>query len=262
MFKNTQFKCFDEWLVNFVNGRNKWYSSWFDSKYYHILYSSRDYQEAERFIFRLFEYLNVRKGEKVMDLACGKGRHSKVMAKLGANVFGLDLSKESIDFAKNYEQKNLKFDVHDMREIYKEDSFDKVLNLFTSIGYFDNTDDNKLVIEAVYENLNKGGIFVIDFFNTKKVIENFVPSEEKVVEDIKFDIQRSLENGFILKQIDFSDNGIEYSFTEKVQALNYNDFQKLLKGKFKITKTFGDYELNSFDELISNRLILVCEKIS
>ena len=73
-----------------------WYSSWFDTPYYHLLYKNRDEQEAKAFIDLLCQYLNLPAGSLALDLACGKGRHAKVMAENGLNVTGLDLSPGSI----------------------------------------------------------------------------------------------------------------------------------------------------------------------
>ena len=123
--------------------KNTWYASWFDTPYYHILYKDRDHEEAQLFIDNLNQYLNIAEDAKVLDLACGRGRHSIYLNKLGHNVIGADLSANSINYAKQYENENLKFVVHDMREPFVE-KFDTILNLFTSFGYFPNEKDNSL----------------------------------------------------------------------------------------------------------------------
>ena len=115
-----------------------WFSEWFDSRYYHILYKNRDQQEAERFLKNLSKLELFKKNSKIIDIACGKGRHSLFLSELGYDVTGVDLSKNSIKHAKQFEKENLKFDVADMRETYKNNSFDISLNLFTSFGYFNN----------------------------------------------------------------------------------------------------------------------------
>ena len=74
-------------------------------------------------------------------MACGKGRHSVHLNSLGYQVTGLDLSEESIAYAKQFENSSLHFDVHDMSTPY-HDQFDAVFNLFTSFGYFENEEDN------------------------------------------------------------------------------------------------------------------------
>ena len=70
---------------------SEWYKDWFNSPYYHKLYFNRDEQEAEKFISQLLNFLKPPAGSKMVDVACGKGRHSKFLAEQGFNVTGLDV---------------------------------------------------------------------------------------------------------------------------------------------------------------------------
>jgi SAM-dependent methyltransferase len=123
-----------------------WFKEWFNTPYYHILYKDRDFVEAENFIRNLTQDLQLSKDAKIIDLACGKGRHSVFLQQLGYEVLGVDLSEESIEHNKQFETSStetlkLTFEVHDMRnELYPNVSSEKVnavFNLFTSFGYFD-----------------------------------------------------------------------------------------------------------------------------
>ena len=101
----------------------------------------------------------------------------------------------------------------------------------------------------------------LDFFNSKKVISELVETEQKTLSGIEFNINRKIEEGFILKNIKFEDNGKKFEFTEKVKALNYSDFYKIFDSiNLKITYKFGDYQLNKFDPKSSDRLILIAKK--
>jgi len=240
---------------------NKWFDTWFDTKYYHILYKNRDFSEAENFISNLVNDLKVDKNGTVLDLACGKGRHSIYLNKLGFNVIGVDLSKESIEFANRYKNDKLSFFVHDMREPMANKSFNFVFNLFTSIGYFDDVKENEKMLKSIDSYTAEDGVLVIDFMNAYKVINNLVKSEIKVVDGITFNISREVINGFIVKTITFSDAGKDYKFQEKVQALQLSDFERYLKStNFSIYKTVGDYNLGNFDLENSNRLIIFAKK--
>ena len=75
---------------------DKKYNNWFDSKYYHILYDNRDNNEAKGFVETILKHLKLKKNSKILDAACGKGRHSVEIEKFGYNVTGIDLSKNSI----------------------------------------------------------------------------------------------------------------------------------------------------------------------
>ena len=112
-----------------------WFTDWFNTPYYHILYKDRNDNEAQQFIKKITEFLSLPKNATLLDLPCGKGRHSVFLNSLGFKVIGADLSENSIQHAKNFENENLKFIVQDMREpLHKK--YDAVFNLFTSFGYF------------------------------------------------------------------------------------------------------------------------------
>ncbi len=240
--------------------KKEWFSKWFDSPYYHILYKNRNTNEAQLFIDNLFNFLNLPLHSNIIDLACGKGRHAAYIASLGYNVLGIDLSKNSIDYAKKtYKQAHLKFEIHDMRRKLDLDTKAlAVFNFFTSFGYFESIDENIQTIRNIKENLKPNGYFCIDFFNGNKVVKTLVKEEEKEVNGILFYINRSYDNGRIVKNIHFNDNGIDYHFTERVQALTYNDFNNMLsENEFNIEHTFGDYNLAPYNNDSSNRLIII-----
>lgn len=237
--------------------KNNWYSSWFNTPYYHLLYKDRNHREAAVFMKGLTNYLELKKGASILDLACGKGRHSKYLFRQGFDVTGVDLSEESIEYAKQYERTRLHFDVHDMRELYPK-KFDAVFNLFTSFGYFEKESDNLKTIKAIKQKLNPGGYGVIDFMNSKLAIKKLVSQEKKKVGGIKFYMEKYVEDNFIVKEIRFSDEGRDYFYTERVRALTLKDFKAYFQeAEMNLKKVFGDYQLHDFDPETSERLILI-----
>ena len=238
-----------------------WFANWFDSPYYHTLYKNRDEKEAQVFIDNLIDYLQIHKGSKLIDIACGKGRHAKYFNKKGMDVVGVDLSQNSINTAIKDENKNLQFLAHDMRENYQENAFDVVTNLFTSFGYFENNKDEQKAINAMANNLKKEGMLIIDFMNAKKVIANLVLNEQKTINNIQFDITRQVKDGYILKDIRITDGKEEQQFQEKVKAITLADYSEFITNAgLKIIDIFGNYKLDNFYEKISDRLILICKK--
>lgn len=234
-----------------------WYTDWFDTPFYHILYQDRDHREAGLFMDRLTSYLQLPTAASVLDLACGKGRHSIYLNTLGFEVTGVDLSEKSITYAKSFENDTLHFARHDMSTPYPE-KFDAVFNLFTSFGYFEREEDNLNTIKSIKAALKHNGTAVIDFLNVNFVEKNLVPKEIKKVNNIAFHIQRYIENKYIFKVIDFEYQGESYHFTERVKALNFRDFKSYFhEAGVHLLTTFGDYKLNSFQEGTSERLILV-----
>lgn len=239
----------------------EWFEAWFDTKYYHTLYSHRNYEEAEQFIHKLCDHLELPLGSRVLDFACGKGRHSFFLNRLGYDVLGVDLSFNSIASAKKMEKDGLNFAVSDIREVIPGQKFDTIFNLFTSFGYFNSLDENLKVMKAIERMLEPDGIFVIDFMNANKVLNNLVPKESIQRSDITFDITRRHENGQIIKTIDFNDNDTDYHFEERVQTINLEDFTELIeKAGLQLIETFGNYQLDSYDPNNSDRLILIGKK--
>jgi len=238
----------------------EWFAEWFDTSYYHQLYQNRDEEEARLFISNLLNLLNLPKTAFLLDLACGKGRHASTLNSFGYKVLGLDLSPNSIQEAQKYANENLSFATHDMREVLENHQFDAVFNLFTSFGYFDDESENEKVCAAISKMLPPGGKLIIDFMNAQKVIANLVEKEQKMVGEIAFNLERKYDGKHIFKDIRFQDNGRNFHFTERVQALKLVDFQRLLDKDFRIMATFGSFDLQTYSETDSDRLILIAEK--
>lgn len=244
-----------------------WYSCWFDTPYYHILYKDRNDAEAQVFMDNLTHYLNLPEEAKILDLACGKGRHSIYLNELGYDVTGADLSENSIAEASKSSNEKLHFKVHDMRVPFEE-KYDAVFNLFTSFGYFENDNDNFKTLTAIKESLTEYGFAVIDFLNADYVINNLVAEEVKTVDGIDFHIKRYVKDNHIYKEIDFEDTraegersgakGEKFHFTEKVQALRLTDFETMMeKADIYLLDIFGDYKLRKFFKNESERLIMI-----
>jgi 2-polyprenyl-3-methyl-5-hydroxy-6-metoxy-1,4-benzoquinol methylase len=241
--------------------KKEWFADWFDTSYYHTLYKNRNEEEATIFIQNLIEHLSLAAGASVLDLACGKGRHSVTLNNLGFTVLGVDLSQNSIQQAKKFENETLHFSVHDMREVIPDKQFSAVFNLFTSFGYFDSLAENNQVIQSVHAMLEPNGLLVIDFMNAHKVIEHLVTAEEKVIDGIRFQIERKFDGTHIYKHIHVEDGEYKQSYVERVQALKQADFIELLENNdFTILSTFGDFHLGRFVEATSDRLILLAKK--
>ena len=241
--------------------RKEWFASWFDTAYYHILYKDRDKHEAARFVKKLCQNLNLPENSNVLDLACGMGRHSLTLHNLDFNVLGADLSENSIKQARKDAPEGLEFIVHDMRKTISGRKFDVVFNLFTSFGYFDNSDENEKVLQSIHEMLKTDGRVVIDFLNATKVVKNL--EHQKIISrsGIDFHITKRFDGTHIFKEIRFEDKGQHFHFEERVQALTLENFKSLFQATgFDILSTFGDLELNAFDEINSDRLILVAKK--
>ena len=129
------------------------------------LFTEDHWARAENEINDIIVLLGARKGNKVLDLCCGPGRHSIELAKKRLIVTSVDRTSSYIDNVKKLAIENnvdIECIIEDMRKFRRTDTFDIVLNLYTSFGFFPNRDDGKFVLYNVYSSLKKSGKFLID----------------------------------------------------------------------------------------------------
>ena len=241
---------------------NNWYKTWFDTEFYHDLYSHRDEGEARIFISTMIMFLEIHPGQRVMDMACGKGRHSRVLESHGLEVVGFDLSKQSIDKAKIYESETMAFDVHDMRKSFtKFGKFDVIFNLFTSFGYFSDPEDDQKTIRNVHKALVTEGFFVQDYLNAASVIDSLPQNGSKETETSNFSWKKHIADGLILKDITVENGKDQHYFQEKVKVYSLEELVKLHEeAGLKVQDVFGSYELDPYSEKESPRIIIISKK--
>lgn len=236
-----------------------WFTDWFNTSYYHILYKERNDKDAELFMKNITSFLNLPKNTHILDLPCGKGRHSLFLNSLGYRVTGADLAKNSIRSAKEFENDTLKFKLHDMRQSL-DYNYGAIFNLFTSFGYFKDDIEDLLILDNFKQGLKKEGYFVLDFLNAEKVKLNLVTKETKTIDNIIFNIKREVKNGFIFKYISFFADDKNHFYTEQVKYLDLYKMKTYFeKIGFKITDIFGNYHLKTFEAKTSDRLIIIAK---
>lgn len=241
--------------------KKEWFTDWFDSPYYYTLYKSRDEKEAQNTLDNLLRALDLPSGARILDLACGKGRHSRYLAEKGFDVTGLDISDASITFARQYEHERLAFYQHDMRLPFRTNYFDAVMNMFTSFGYFETDRDHLLTLKNVQNNLKPGGLFLLDYFNSLWIRNNLVKSDAVTVDGIEFRMKRIIRGGYVSKKVEFSADGKQFHFHERVRLFTLADFESLFtEAGLEIRHTYGDYDLGNFDADTSKRLIIIAKK--
>ena len=224
-----------------------WYEQWFGEDYLHI-YQHRDETEAERAIELIATNLVGRKIDAVLDLACGAGRHTRILEERWWTV-GLDLSMSLLKIARR-ETTGARYVRADMREIpFAANSFDLVVNLFTSFGYFDDDREHVRVLSCVKSSLTSGGTLVIDFLNATKVRHTLVPYDERDQNGITIEQRRRIspDNRFVEKKITLRERGKDY--IERVRLLSPKDLERMLiTAGFQVSKVFGDYAGRGWSE--------------
>jgi SAM-dependent methyltransferase len=241
----------------------EWYKAWFNSPFYHKLYFEHDENEAQKFILRLLKYLKPQEGSRFLDVACGRGRHSRFLAAQGIDVTGIDLSVDSIQYAKQFEKENLHFYQHDMRLPMWANYFDYALNFFTSFGYFATRREHDDAIRTIAKSLKQRGVLLFDYLNVHYVEERLVHDEIKMVGDTQYEIHRWMDKDHFYKKIIVTDPSLNApkEFTEEVAKLSLGDFTDMLSfQKLQVIDVFGNYELSNYDIRRTPRMIVVGRK--
>jgi SAM-dependent methyltransferase len=256
-----------------IKKTDDWYKSWFSTQDYLELYKHRDNTDASKIVSLIFNHINLPEGSSVLDLACGNGRHSVLLAEKGMKVTGIDLSDYLISQAcskkltdyKDFAE-NLSFEIRDMRDIDHENNFDMVVNLFSSFGYFEDDKENEKVINSISRSLRKGGYFVLDFLNKDYLENRLVPFDVKRTEG-KIIVQvREVKNSFVYKHILIFKNSVEEypalaQFTERIRLYTEENFRNMLaKNGLKVINVFGDFAGSKYDRNDSERLIIFSQK--
>lgn len=242
-----------------------WYKNWFNSPFYHKLYFERDEKEAEDFIRQLIAHLQPAAGSRMLDVACGKGRHSKTLAALGYSVTGIDISSDSIAYAKQFEKENLDFFVHDMRLPFWGNYFNFAFNFFTSFGYFKTRREHDDAIRTISKSLKAGGIFVIDYLNVHYAEDHLLKNEQKLIEGTTYEIKRWDDETHFYKKISVTDTTLSFpiEYTEKVAKFSLGDFTDMLSFQgMQVKEVFGDYSFSHYDVRKTPRMIIIAEKNS
>jgi SAM-dependent methyltransferase len=243
----------------------EWYKAWFDSPFYHKLYFERDEDEAQKFILRLLDFLKPVAGSRILDVACGRGRHSKFLAEQEFDVTGIDLSFTSIEYAKQFEKENLHFYQHDMRLPMWVNYFNFAFNFFTSFGYFASRREHDDAMRTIVKSLKPGGTLLFDYLNVHYVEERLVHDEVKTIGSTQYKIHRWMDADHFYKKITITDPSIDMplEFCEKVAKLSLGDFTDMLSFQdLQVVDVFGNYELESYDVKKTPRMIVVARKVS
>lgn len=241
-----------------------WFNDWFNSKFYLKVYSHRDETEAERLVNLIIRELELNSGTKVLDMACGSGRHAVIFAKRGYEVIAVDLSKLLISEAeKNADENNvkIKFVLSDILKFQTESRYKIVLNLFTSFGYFDSDEENFQVIKKAYDLVEDDGYFVLDYFNKNYLLKNLIPITVFSENGYRITQNRTIRENRVRKNITIENKDSVVEFYESVRVYSYEEISEFIsKVGFKIDYKYGDYDGNHFNLDSSPRLIFFARK--
>ncbi len=240
-----------------------WFKDWFNSPYYHQLYFNRDEKEAAAFIDKLINLLQPPPFSLMLDVACGKGRHSIHLAEKGFDVTGIDLSEDSIQEALQHETKTLHFYRHDMRLPFWINYFDYAFNFFTSFGYFNTRREHDNAIRTIAQSIKPGGTFVLDYLNVHYAEDHLIHQFDKEIDGVNYFITKWYDETHFYKKIQVEDDSLDTPliYTEKVAKFSLGDFTEMFAYQgLQIQEVYGDYNFGNYDVRKSPRLIVMAKK--
>lgn len=227
--------------------------SWFVKSFqedYSTLYQHRDEESARKEIDGLLQKLSLPKTGRVLDFCCGDGRHTRALARHGYEVVGFDLSEYLLEQAhQKTKDKNITYYRYDMREIPFDSEFDIVFNLFTSFGYFPDDAENEKVLHRMAQALRPDGHFVIDYLNPLYIEEHLVPESSREVENKHIVERRKIENGFVVKEINITENDQTRQFWERVRLYSLEEMKAMLsRAGMEVESVYGDYDFRAYSK--------------
>jgi SAM-dependent methyltransferase len=164
----------------------RWYEGFFGHEWLDYVALPSDPAQTIREVDFMVEALGLEPGSRILDLACGRGRHAVELARRGFGVTGVDLSAPSLELAREAAAAagvDVELVESDMREIGFDAEFDGVINVFSSFGYFERQDDDERVLAGVARALRPGGRFLLDTLNPLELVRRFREREWREFDD-------------------------------------------------------------------------------
>lgn len=213
-------------------------------------------EDTEKQVDFLIKTLSLSGNERILDLACGYGRHALSLAKRGFSVVGVDITQDYIDDAtKNAQEQSLPalFNQSDIRDIDFNNEFDVVLNMAEgAIGYLENDAENLKIFDVIARALKPGGKHFMDVCNADHA-EHYFPKTnwelgDKAIALAQFDWDKST------RRMQFGSYDILYGIPAQKPAEFQSDSIRLYSTSeltaifaergMKIVETFSDFDGN------------------
>ena len=209
--------------------------------------------------------LRLAPGARVLDIACGVGRHSIELARRGYQVTGLDLSATLLDLAARRAERagvEVNWVRADMRAIPFTQEFDAAFNIFSSWGYLESEAEDQKVLAAVARALKPGGAFLLETAHRDWLMRHFQPRTWHegigvlVLEENMLDL---LSGRLIATHTAIYDDGRQRRWQINTRQYSAAELRRMLEtAGFRIGQSFGGYDGAPLT-LESPRLILVAE---
>ena len=216
-------------------------------------------------IDKIIDLLGLKPEQHILDLCCGVGRHSLELARRGYKVTGVDRTKLYLNKAMKQakaEKLDIEYIDEDMRRFARKESFDIVLNLFTSFSYFEDPNEDFQVLKNIYKSLKKGGLLLLELMGKEILARIFSERDWRRVGDMILLEERKVTRNWtwmvnrwtLLKE----NKRIELDFSHRTYSAAELD-ALLKKAGFVHTVIYGDMEGSDYDQH-AKRLVVVARK--
>jgi ubiquinone/menaquinone biosynthesis C-methylase UbiE len=218
----------------------EWFEEWFGEEYLQ-LYPHRDYAEAERAVALILGTTGYQPGWRVLDVACGAGRHARALQASALRCTGVDLSAALLRVARTVTDAPLV--QADMRYLpIRPASMDLTVNLFTSFGYFEHDEEHAAVLHEMVSTVWPNGWFAIDFLNPSTVRSRLVPREIIRVGQGEVEVGRevSSDGRYVCKTIRTAS---KRRYIERVRLFEPHEMGAMLAAAgITVRARYGDYD--------------------
>ena len=234
----------------------EWFRDWFGEAYL-SLYPHRDEEEAARGVSLFLSETDLAPGSRVLDLACGAGRHLARLREEGMAAVGIDLSAPLLREAAARRGLGGAVVRADMRALpFARGAYDGLVNYFTSFGYFPTREEDQTVLSEIRRVLRPGAPFLVDYLNAPRVLEHLVPETMGEINGRPVRQTRWVEDDHVVKRIEIGRENPEV-FHERVRLYPPEALESALeRHRLEPRARFGDYDTRPFGEA-SPRLVLV-----
>lgn len=244
-----------------------WYETYFREDYLEIIEGVLTPEGTEAQVKGIVSLLELEPGARVLDLACGHGRHSIPLANMGFDVTGYDLSEVFLDRARadaESQDASVRWIRGDMRELPFQDEFDAVINVFTAFGYFEDPEDDLRTLQGIRKALSPGGGFLLETIHRDALPARFqnrgfsrTSTGSLVLRERRWDLARDVMDEEVLL-IRPDGSRTEYRMAMRMRSLHsYLDL--LREAGLEPEAWYGGLDGSSLD-LNSWRLVLVSRK--
>ncbi|GCF10398.1 class I SAM-dependent methyltransferase [Dictyobacter arantiisoli] len=243
-----------------------WYVHFFGEDYIRLYAPFLPTAKSEQDTKHIVRLLGLHPGDHLLDLCCGYGRHALALARYGCIVTGQDLSPSLLQKAQDEAKKqqvHVNWIQSDMRTIPFEASFDAVISMFTSFGYFQSDEEDQKVLSQISQALKPGGLFLLETIHQPRIIRTTTPHSIVhypdgliVLEERHFDLLTSHNTVHI--SLIYPD-GQRTQYIQSIRTYTLTELVRMLKtAGLELQSYYGDLDGSPLS--IESRLALISRK--